>query len=1686
MNKKIDFIKFSKRSKSNKTFSSNPDSENYEESEKSQKKKSKIKKKKSKSKKKKKNQSCKGITNIPNLPNLNLDIKLEEKNEIEFVLGEFNDFHSINEIQTFKNMTSLTLINESIKDISLITQNMPNPSIMKFLCLNQNEIDNLNGIEKLENIETIQMNFNYIDKIPAFFSSLKKLHTFWICDNNISILENIPINVKSFWIANNEIECIPENFDELVNLEILNISGNFIDDLKYLYILGKIKCLKRIYLSDINFGDNPICQFNNYRKIMVHIFNYVDIIDQIKLTNKEKLEVENYFNDDVIINNDKIKQNYKICKMIFRLMKTFKFFFSSFELYKIKELSLKLKKIEYNKYTKILFDNNIDIGETNKFNNEIELIRKKIKNSLSKCENIKNIFYQLKNKICDLNDLSIILNFYKLETNNNIEIEQGNLSTKWTTTCMNLMKFLLSEDFLKKNEIEGIFINQIYKIKNKKSSILFNALYDDLIEEYDKLGLDEKFFKYFFLILPDEITQDKRKLFHLLFGNHEEENFFFCDNYTYIDEFKMKKENDKYDESNSDNNEFKDYYTSIICKCSFFEDNIDVIDGRYNYFSSINEIKNYLINLKGNSNKDIICLKIKNNINVYYYTNKGLIYPKYIIEYNYNENEYSLNNEFNFKSSYENNLVFNEENENLFNICSKYMFNSKKNGINFINKDTLNKYYLSKFYEYKELENNFLFFIKNSLINYLNNCFKYKNKEEFFNEIKLLEEKINEINKYSIENSFLEQYDYWITNKGEDNSTNKHKGMNNDNNEVIKVIINNDNITESIKNKINFGNLKQINLFNQNLTDKSFNDLLSKIKNDSLNSKEILQMTEICEELLISKNNLITIELSQIFQIFPNIKTIDLSHNNISNIFYINKNTDIDNKSISILDISYNQIFDFKIIINLIKSFELSKFIYYANPFEKKYEKMIKYNINDKMNKDIKQSILTKYDNLTKNSEQMNAVLKIGEDIKIKNVTKLFDYIYNCYSFNDEYYSFNDCIYFRNNIKYDNETQINIAYLNNKNFLNIPTIEGNNNIQIIYLNSNKISKINNLSNFKNLKELFLQNNKIKIIENLPITIKKLDLSNNCISDLNGIEKLLNIEWINLENNNIKNISTLFKLTNLIEIYCANNIIDSFDDYSQFGKIKKLEILDISGNEIVHINNNLRFNIIYYCQNLKFLNRIIVNEKDKIISSEYFSGKLTLDILEKRMGEKCTSNNIMELDLSSLNLKDELELFSDKNYPKLKKINLSKNNFTSFIIFGTLPELIEINLSNNFFIELFSKKNKNNETNNFNIKNLLYLDMSVNQITNINGIQYFSKLRKLNISENSISRIDSLDKMNQLDYLNISSNKLRVCDKTNIGMLPSLKVLLCDNNYLKDINCFEKFYSIELLSFNNNKITNFESLERLNQLKNLSQLSIINNPITKTANYRKIIIYIFQNLRILDNKEICYEERIINVKNDNYSKDDDSFGLLNNNLNYNNNNNNNIHIINNNMPPQKVLKPRLNYVQIGYNLYPFKNNKFLSSSQRKYEMKKKKTRNKSNIQMNVNILKNKKNHNEYKWALFLSDRNKVTNYLFPSIRKSSTLAKKKKELSKVKFCLNSKYNVNGSVILVDKEKQNKIFHRPQSTARIPCPQHKSTHYKNMHPDYFSIVLNSVNNENNAAPIITLKNWNIKKINFDNKK
>ena len=171
----------------------------------------------------------------------------------------------------------------------------------------------------------------------------------------------------------------------------------------------------------------------------------------------------------------------------------------------------------------------------------------------------------------------------------------------------------------------------------------------------------------------------------------------------------------------------------------------------------------------------------------------------------------------------------------------------------------------------------------------------------------------------------------------------------------------------------------------------------------------------------------------------------------------------------------------------------------------------------------------------------------------------------------------------------------------------------------MYINLNKISKISNLGQFTDLIELYIQNNKIKKIENLPESLKKLDISNNDFADLAGIEKSIYLEWFNFENNNIKSISRIIKLINIKEIYCAGNYINNIKECCQLGKLKKLELVDLTGNEICRKVKDLRITMIYYCKLLKSFNRINVDPQERVKAKEYFTGKLTTELLEKRLG-----------------------------------------------------------------------------------------------------------------------------------------------------------------------------------------------------------------------------------------------------------------------------------------------------------------------------------------------------------------------------------------------------------------------------------------------------------------------------------
>ena len=1365
-------------------------------------------------------QLLKDKPSLININNSNVKTEKEEEKEfIEFVLGDFHDFHKIDELQYFKRMTSLSIVNDLIEDMGIIIENIPNKDILIYLCLNENYIKTIKNIEYLPNLKQLHLNFNYIEKIDYGVSKVISLKQFWICDNKIKKIENIPEHINNFWIANNYIENLPNDFDKYKQIENLNISGNCLTDFKNIYILEKLPNLKILYLNNCNYGENPICSFYNYKMIMIHLFKNIEILDQYKITYDERNEIENSYIKKTVYYKNKIRGNRNLIKNIIQLLKGHLLFYKGIKYNYIRLYSLQ-QKINQNK----LFETEDSNIENNKNPHHIKdnvLLNDKIKNEIKEIEIFKKKYNKIKQLISDLNDLSIVINCYEIETFGNYKIEPGNLDSKWVKSCLDLLELKVSNDFLERNNFK-INYNRVFKINNKKSKVIFDSLYDNLIDINGKFGIDKKFFDYYFLIFPRE-KLSYRKVFQYIFEKKEsEKEKILTDNISLIDELYLNK-----DKTNKN-------FVAIICKCINLDSMIEKYKTEKN-FESVNEIIKEIKSLK--NKKDITKLVTSNEECIYHYKIDGAVEPFYLVEYEYiekekedkkdNENSNLKNNEKIkedvFISSFNEEIYISYDHNYNFNICCKELCSSENK--QFFCRETINKYFNKPFNNFEELDEGLIFFAKNTIFNYLKQCYKYDSLKEFKDEIDKIKQQINEILSFN------------------DTKTEKKK---------INTIL-------SDKNKLS--EIKVLNFFNNELSNSEFEELINQLQEFNELDSKLVSFTTRLEILILSNNNIESVNLGLINEIFPNLKEIDLSHNNINTIKYELKKH---SNNIVNLDISFNNINDFSYIILILKQLNsLNTFKFFGNPFEKFCEENFAQNnlLKHNLTKEMKINIINEYDKYFKYKNSIKNPLAITQTTSnLKGELLNFLYIYEQFSFSDKYKNFSENPYFREKIYHN--ISLKTVNLTRKKLLSIPTIQNGRNTQVLILNLNKIQKINNLNQMPNLLELYLQNNKISKIENLPNNLLKLDLSYNELKSLTDLSKANHLEWLNIECNLIEKLDEVIGLSNLIEFYCSGNKITNIKECYKLSKLKQIEIIDLFDNEVCNNNNeDIRINMINNCPNLRIFNRILIDNNEKSKTKDLFAGKLTNDILEKRLGSGKSTKYIMDLDLSGLKLKEQICLFSKENYPNLITLNISRNNFKSFNIFGILPNLKELNLDYNNFVEAISKKDKIiNGKGIMGLPNLEKLEMSNNQLINLNGIQYFKNLKTLILRDNNFSKIESLHHMNELNYLDVSHNKIDNVDKVCLGELPFLQMFICDDNIIKNINGLTKFESIKFLSCQNNKINDINCLDRLSCLKKLKEIILKGNPICKDYYYRENLIKLIPNLIKIDNRTIVEEER----------------------------------------------------------------------------------------------------------------------------------------------------------------------------------------------------------------------------------
>ena len=171
------------------------------------------------------------------------------------------------------------------------------------------------------------------------------------------------------------------------------------------------------------------------------------------------------------------------------------------------------------------------------------------------------------------------------------------------------------------------------------------------------------------------------------------------------------------------------------------------------------------------------------------------------------------------------------------------------------------------------------------------------------------------------------------------------------------------------------------------------------------------------------------------------------------------------------------------------------------------------------------------------------------------------------------------------------------------------------------------------------------------------------------------------------------------------------------------------------------------------------------------------------------------------------------------FQSLKEINLSNNSITKFPLFIlSLPNLVALNVSKNKISNFPSEQFTNENIHDLKCS-LVYFDISFNQLTSMPDIiGLYTNISTVILANNRISHINNISnmKLEKLDTLNLGNNKIERLPCKLYKNIPNVKVLIFENNNLKDIptdTCL--LFNLNVINFYGNAIKKIRSEYLLN-------------------------------------------------------------------------------------------------------------------------------------------------------------------------------------------------------------------------------------------------------------------------------
>lgn len=262
-----------------------------------------------------------------------------------------------------------------------------------------------------------------------------------------------------------------------------------------------------------------------------------------------------------------------------------------------------------------------------------------------------------------------------------------------------------------------------------------------------------------------------------------------------------------------------------------------------------------------------------------------------------------------------------------------------------------------------------------------------------------------------------------------------------------------------------------------------------------------------------------------------------------------------------------------------------------------------------------------------------------------------------------------------------------------------------------------------------------------------------------ISNTDGIQYCTNIEFLSLSYQDISDLTNFQYLTKVKTLYLNNNTITDISPLVNMVNLEELVIYDNDIGDISPISNMLKLEKLYIMYN-------------PILGVDAIQNLLDLKIVFiSGAGENASFSNIEPLE-KLINI-EKLHIFGEeisdisvlKNLNNMYLLNMSSNNISDLDPLKNLLKLDRLKMIDNKLTSLNGLENLK----------LTYIDVSMNQITDISALGEMTELNEIYLSYNEISNIEVLFNNNNIDsgdIIFLSDNPL---DSISVNYyIPSLR------------------------------------------------------------------------------------------------------------------------------------------------------------------------------------------------------------------------------------------------------------------------------------------------------------------------